>query len=152
MQRKLLLLLLLSRFSRVRLFTTPWTAAYQAPPHMGFSRQEYWSGMPLPSQVSVSRDMEFSSIHLPGLGPTWLILPQKGYLQTWWLPARSLSVQFSSVAESCLTPWDPMQAACPSPTPGAYSNSCPLIQDQESVNHASNHAVPPSLSDSATSP
>ena len=35
--------------SRVRLFTTPWTAAYQAPPSMGFSRQEYWSGLPLPS-------------------------------------------------------------------------------------------------------
>ena len=35
--------------SRVRLFTTPWTAAYQAPPSMGFSRQEYWSGVPLPS-------------------------------------------------------------------------------------------------------
>ena len=35
--------------SHVRLFTTPWTAAYQAPPSMGFSRQEYWSGMPLPS-------------------------------------------------------------------------------------------------------
>ena len=44
-----LLLLLLSRFSRVRLFATPWTAAYQAPPSMGFSRQEYWSGLPLPS-------------------------------------------------------------------------------------------------------
>ena len=35
--------------SRVRLFATPWTAAYQAPPSMGFSRQEYWSGVPLPS-------------------------------------------------------------------------------------------------------
>ena len=35
--------------SRVWLFTTPWTAAYQAPPSMGFSRQEYWSGVPLPS-------------------------------------------------------------------------------------------------------
>ena len=45
----LLLLLLLSRFSRVRLCATPWTAAYQAPPSMGFSRQEYWSGVPLPS-------------------------------------------------------------------------------------------------------
>ena len=33
--------------SRVRLFATPWTAAYQAPPSMGFSRQEYWSGVPL---------------------------------------------------------------------------------------------------------
>ena len=35
--------------SRVQLFTTPWTAAYQAPPSMGFSKQKYWSGVPLPS-------------------------------------------------------------------------------------------------------
>ena len=35
--------------SRVLLFATAWTAAYQAPPSMGFSRQEYWSGVPLPS-------------------------------------------------------------------------------------------------------
>ena len=35
--------------SRVRLLVTPWTAAHQAPPSMGFSRQEYWSGVPLPS-------------------------------------------------------------------------------------------------------
>ena len=36
-------------FSRVQFFPTPWTAAYQAPPSMGFSRQKYWSGLPLPS-------------------------------------------------------------------------------------------------------
>ena len=35
--------------SHVRLLVTSWTAAYQAPPSMGFSRQEYWSGVPLPS-------------------------------------------------------------------------------------------------------
>ena len=35
--------------SRVWLLATPWTAAHQAPPSMGFSRQEYWSGVPLPS-------------------------------------------------------------------------------------------------------
>ena len=35
--------------SRVRLFATPWTVAYQAPLSMGFSRQEYWSGVPFPS-------------------------------------------------------------------------------------------------------
>ena len=35
--------------SRVRLFATPWTVAYQAPPSMGFSRQECWSGVPFPS-------------------------------------------------------------------------------------------------------
>ena len=39
--------------SRVRLLATPWTAAYQAPPSMGFSRQEYWSGVPLPSPGAV---------------------------------------------------------------------------------------------------
>ena len=38
--------------SRVPLLATPWTAAYQAPPSMGFSRQEYWSGVPLPSPTS----------------------------------------------------------------------------------------------------
>ena len=37
--------------SRVQLLATPWTAAYQAPPPMGFSRQEYWSGVPLPSPI-----------------------------------------------------------------------------------------------------
>ena len=45
----MVLLLLLSRFSHVRLCATPWTAAYQASPSMGFSRQAYWSGVPLPS-------------------------------------------------------------------------------------------------------
>ena len=35
--------------SRVRLFATPWTAAFQAPPSMGFSRQECWIGLPFPS-------------------------------------------------------------------------------------------------------
>ena len=41
--------------SRVRLLETPWTAAYQAPPSMGFSRQEYWSGVPLPSPIRATR-------------------------------------------------------------------------------------------------
>ena len=35
--------------SRVRLFVTPWTVAYRAPPPMGFSGQRYWSGVPFPS-------------------------------------------------------------------------------------------------------
>ena len=39
--------------SRVRLLATPWTAAYQAPPSTGFSRQEYWSGVPLPSPAYI---------------------------------------------------------------------------------------------------
>ena len=40
--------------SHVRLFATPWTVAYQAPPSMGFSRQEYWSGLPFPSPGDLS--------------------------------------------------------------------------------------------------
>ena len=45
----LLLLLLLSHFSHVQLFVTLWTIALQTPLSMGFSRQEYWSGLPFPS-------------------------------------------------------------------------------------------------------
>ena len=56
--------------SRVQLFETPWTAAYQAPPSMGFSRQEYWSGVPLPSPsdhsqaVLSSLQLSSESLHL----------------------------------------------------------------------------------------
>ena len=46
--------------SHVRLFTTPWTAAYQAPLPMGFSRQAYWSGLPLPSPKNISRHCQIS--------------------------------------------------------------------------------------------
>ena len=42
---------LVKLLSRVRLIVTPWTAAYQAPPSMGFSRQGFWSGVPLPSPI-----------------------------------------------------------------------------------------------------
>ena len=55
----LLLLLLLSCFSRVQLCETPWAAAYQAPPFMGFSRQEYWSGLPLPSPLNINLSQPF---------------------------------------------------------------------------------------------
>ena len=56
--RKLLLLPLLSHFSRVRLCATPQTAAHQAPPSLGFSRQEYWSGLPFPSPMKVKSESE----------------------------------------------------------------------------------------------
>ena len=53
--------------SRVRLFSTPWTAAYQAPPSMGFSRQEYWSGLPLPSPGGSSTPEQFiTATETPG--------------------------------------------------------------------------------------
>ena len=41
--------------SRVQLFAAPWTVAYQAPASMGFSRQEYWSGLPFPSPGDVPK-------------------------------------------------------------------------------------------------
>ena len=47
-------MLLLSRFSRVQLCVTPETAAHQAPPSLGFSRQEHWSGLPFPSPMHES--------------------------------------------------------------------------------------------------
>ena len=50
----LLLLLLLSSFSRVRLCATPEMAAHQAPPSLGFSKQEHWSGLPFPSPMHES--------------------------------------------------------------------------------------------------
>ena len=50
----LLLLLLLSCFSRILLCATPETAAHQAPPSLGFSRQEHWSGLPFPSPMHES--------------------------------------------------------------------------------------------------
>ena len=58
-------------FSPVRLFVTPWTAAYQAPLSMGFSRQESWSGVPLPSprsdanlQLTLNKPFLFSGLNL----------------------------------------------------------------------------------------
>ena len=50
----LLLLLLLSRFSRVQLCATPRMAAHQGPPSLGFSRQEHWSRLPFPSPMHES--------------------------------------------------------------------------------------------------
>ena len=56
--------------SHVWLFVTPWTADYQAPPSMGFARQEYWSGVPLPSYLmTIIKYLQFTNplISLPGL-------------------------------------------------------------------------------------
>ena len=56
----------LSRFNRVQLFVTPWTVDRQAPPSMGFSRQEYWSGLPCPPPGTLPN---------PGSKPTSLTSP-----------------------------------------------------------------------------
>ena len=55
-----LLLLLLSHFSCVRLCATPEMAAHQAPPSLGFSRQEHWSGLPFPSPMHESEEWKWS--------------------------------------------------------------------------------------------
>ena len=86
-----LLLLLLSRFSRVQLCATPQTAAHQAPPSLGFSRREYWSGLPFPSPVRESekwkwtRSVVSDSLQLHGLQPTRLLRP-------WDFPGKSTGV------------------------------------------------------------
>ena len=65
--------LLLSRFSRVWLCVTPEMAAHQAPPSLGFSRQEHWSGLPLPSPVHESEKWKGSrSVVSDSSQPHWL--------------------------------------------------------------------------------
>ena len=59
---RLLLLLLLSHFSRVQLCATPWTAAHQAPLSLGFSRQEHWSGLPFPSPMHESEKWTVTTV------------------------------------------------------------------------------------------
>ena len=58
--RLCMLLLLLSRFSHVRLCATPWMAAHQAPLSLGFSRQEHWSGLIFPSPIHESEKWKWS--------------------------------------------------------------------------------------------
>ena len=86
-----LLLLLLSRFSRVWLCATPETAAHQAPPSLGFSRQEHWSGLPFPSPMHESETWKWSRSVVSnsqwphGLQPTRL-------LHLWDFPGKSTGV------------------------------------------------------------
>ena len=85
-------------FSHVQLFATPWTVACQAPLSMGFSRQEYWSGLPFPS---------LGDLPNPGIEPTSLTSPALagGFFTT--------SVQFSSVTRLCPTLCDPTNRNTP---------------------------------------
>ena len=85
------LLLLLSCFSRIRLCATPEMAAHQAPPSLGFSRQEHWSGLPFPSPMHESEKWKWSrtvmsdSSRPHGLQPTRLLRP-------WDFPGKSTGV------------------------------------------------------------
>ena len=64
-------------FSRVQLLATPWTVAYQAPPSMGCSRQEYWSGVPLPSP-----NEHFTHSYISLSESHWL------FAQGWYSPSK----------------------------------------------------------------
>ena len=75
-EAKVLYTCILSRFSCVQLFATLWTASHQAPPSTGFSRQEYWSGLPFPSLkvlytlhlfiIWISSSLKWLSLRLQG--------------------------------------------------------------------------------------
>ena len=94
-----LLLLLLSRFSRVQLCVTPEMAAHQAPPSLGFSRQEHWSGLPFPSprheseKWKRSRSVVSDSLPPHGLQPTRL-------LRSWDFPGKSTGVGAIAFSDS----------------------------------------------------
>ena len=100
--------------SRVRLFATPWTVAYQAPPSMEFSRQEYWSGLLFPSPGDLPN---------PGIEPGSFTFQADALTSEQRLDVESLvlatklpnyfSSQFSSVAQSCPTLCDPMNCSTP---------------------------------------
>ena len=96
--------------SPVQLLATPWTEAYQAPPSMGFSRQEYWSGVPLPSPMtnlnnilksrdhfadegSYSQSYGFSSSHIQ----RWMFNHKKGWgLKNWCFQTEVLEKTLES--------------------------------------------------------
>ena len=91
--------------SHVQLFTTPWTAASQAPPSMGFSRQEYWSGLPFPSPG----DLPDSGIE-PG-SPSLQVdaLPSKPPGKPWSSQTRD-QTQISCIAGGFFTSWATREA------------------------------------------
>ena len=120
----LLLLLLLSCFSRVRLCATPYMAAHQALPSLRLSRQEHWSGLPFPSPVHESekgkwsRSVMSNSVRPHRRQPTRLSHP-------WHYPGKNTGVgchfllqcmkvkSEREVAQSCPTLSDPMDCSLP---------------------------------------
>ena len=95
--------------SRVRLPATPWTAAYQAPPSMGFSRQEYWSRVPLPSPswsllklITIESVMPSNNLiicHpillLPSINPSIMVFSNEPALHIRWPKYWSFSFNIS---------------------------------------------------------
>ena len=95
------------RFRHVRLFVTLWTIACWAPLSMGFSRQEYWSGLPCPPPGGLPN---------PGVELVLLVSPALQVdslpLSPWWSPYICMKVK-SEVTQSCLTLCDLMDCSLP---------------------------------------
>ena len=88
---------MLSHFNHVRFFVTPWTVACQAPLSMGFSRQEYWSGLPCPTPGDLPD---------PGIKPVSLASPAlAGGFFTTEPPGKHHALQSLSRVQLFVTPW-----------------------------------------------
>ena len=116
--------------SRVRPLVTPWTAAFQAPPSMGFSRQEYWSGVPSPSPILIpaapilipaaaaAKSLQSCLSLCDPIDGSPLGSPIPGILQHTGVGCHFLLQCMkvkseSEVAQSCSTPSDPMDCSLP---------------------------------------
>ena len=83
--------MLLNRFSRVQLCATPWMAAHQGPPVLGFSRQEHWSGLPVPTPMHESEKWKWSRSVVSD--SSWPHGPQPSrLLRPWDFPGNSTEV------------------------------------------------------------
>ena len=112
--------------SSVRLFVTPWTLAHKVPLSMKFSRQEYWNGLLFPTPEDLlNPGIEFTVCCVSCIGRC--ILYNWATREFHILPSVQFSsVQFSSVAQSCLTLCDPMYFSMPGLP--VHPNPCPLCQ------------------------
>ena len=90
--------------SWVRLLVTPWSAAYQAPPSMGFSRQEYWIGVPLPSLNMLSRLVITFLQRSKRLLISWLQSPSAVILEPRKIKSATVSTVFPFICHEVMGP------------------------------------------------
>ena len=112
------MLLLLNHFSCVRICATPQTAAHQAPLSTGFSRQEYWSGLPFPSPMHICMLTSFNRVRLcatPWTAAHQVPLSTGFSRQEYWWVAISFSNAYmhANSLQSCPTLCDPMDSSPP---------------------------------------
>ena len=122
------MLLLLSHFSRVQLCATPEMAAHQTPLSLGFSRQEYWSGLPFPSPMHAGMLSRFSCVRLcatPWISAHQAPLSKRFSRQEYWSrvplppPLFLTATATAKSLQSCPTLCDPTDGSPPgSPVPG----------------------------------